>query len=274
MSDLNLLNATSLFENINRVKVTPLNKDNKTILIEDLNKKYVLRLKNTKNEFDSFKTLKEHGFSDMPNILFYDEKKGIVITEYLEGYKSLDSINPSIEEKQLISLKIKECLKKFQSIIVPNNFYDSFSPNLDTMLDKAIAEGAITEEDKDTITEFFSKSKELKENNTFKFSDMNMGNIVYNEETKDIKFIDFEFSSYGSKYYDIADMKHNFNKEYLSAFSDEELNNNGVLFFDFDLNYRWYLNKKEEKFIKNIKNIVEEMKKRNNQLDNNHLKSI
>jgi hypothetical protein len=52
MSDLNLLNATSLFENINRVKVTPLNKDNKTILIEDLNKKYVLRLKNTKNEFD------------------------------------------------------------------------------------------------------------------------------------------------------------------------------------------------------------------------------
>ena len=274
MNDLDLLNSTSLFKNIDRIKVTPLNKDSKTLLIEDLNKKYVLRLKNAKNEFDSFKTLIKYGFNDMPNILFYDENKGIVITEYLEGYKSLDSINPSIEEKKLISLKIKNSLKKFQSIIVSNNFYDSFSPILDTVLEKAIVEGAITEEDKDIITEFFSKSKELKENDTFKFSDMNMGNIVYNEETKDIKFIDFEFSSYGSKYYDIADMKHNFDKEYLSAFSDEELNNNGVLFFDFDLNYRWYLNKKEEKIIKNIKNIIEEMKKRNNQLDNEFLKSI
>ena len=274
MNDLDLLNSTGLFKNIDRIKVTPLNKDSKTLLIEDLNKKYVLRLKNAKNEFDSFKTLIKYGFNDMPNILFYDENKGIVITEYLEGYKSLDSINPSIEEKKLISLKIKNSLKKFQSIIVSNNFYDSFSPILDTVLEKAIVEGTITEEDKDIITEFFSKSKELKENDTFKFSDMNMGNIVYNEETKDIKFIDFEFSSYGSKYYDIADMKHNFDKEYLSAFSDEELNNNGVLFFDFDLNYRWYLNKKEEKIIKNIKNIIEEMKKRNNQLDNEFIKSI
>ena len=142
-----------------------------------------------------------------PNILFYENKIGLLIYEYVE----IESKNKILKNIQSIG----EQLKKFHKIKF-NKRTKTFEDQFDLYLNKLNSDSKNIYL-KEAI-ELFNDLKKHENENVFSHNDLNVNNILINK--KNIFFIDFEYSSINNKFFDISKIidSFKFNNSEISKF--------------------------------------------------------
>lgn len=202
MIDINTLETYKIFKNDKLLKIELLEKQglsNKNYLLTSEKSVYLLRILNQQlhinreNEFFNQNLANKKKIS--AKALYLDEKNSFMICEYLEGFHKSKLMNNDI--KYLCeSIKILHNIKlsaKEVDLVSLFNFYDK----------KYLNEIILKQ-----ITSVFLSLKSFKKELVFSHNDLNPGNIIFN---KGVKFIDWEYSSFNDKYYDLANIVIEFN---------------------------------------------------------------
>ena len=178
----------------------------KTYLGKFENKKAIFKLFNLKNL-----SMKTNGYLDLkitnqliennlfPKIFYLSKQHDLLIYEYISSNKRL-----SLTPKFIKQLGTK--LSKAHSIKLPNK-YISFKSQLNNY--KKIL---LDHPKKNIVNKAIKLFKDIPEDKTdlvFSHNDLNPTNILFNNE--DIYFIDWEYSSINSRYYDLSKIINSYN---------------------------------------------------------------
>lgn len=140
-----------------------------------------------------------------PKVFYYYEDTGVEIFEWLDGYRNCNY--GDVYDKHTFT-KIAEAIKFFHKReSEPLPLVESAFDQTRDMMARA-AEGRYMPPMKDKLDWFLAKCEEAFDHygveNTICHNDLYTNNYMLNEETGDLKIIDWEYASMNDPYYDMA----------------------------------------------------------------------
>lgn len=205
-----------------QMEILPLGeKENSKYLIKYGKIKYLLNVEKTitKKELDAWLTMTEKSLSTYrPDIYYIDPKFQFIISQFYEGYTSIDKLQLSLVDKEIISKYLLEFTTNLHSItsdeidikaVIKNAFVSE--------IDAFYQEDALRKEEVDDILSFVNQI-DFGNNATYNHHELSMENILYNPETKDTKIIHMQQAKYGEAIYDYIYMIKTIDKEISNIF--------------------------------------------------------
>lgn len=172
-----------------------------------------------KRELDVWLKMTEKGLSTYrPDIYYIDPNFLFTISQFYEGYTSIDKINLSLVDKEIISRYLLQFNKDFHKItsneynlkaVIQNEFVDEIAT--------FCKEGTLSEEETNVILSFVDQT-DFGKGATYNHQELSMENILYNQETKDLKVIHMKQAKYGVPIYDYVYMLKTIDKEISQVF--------------------------------------------------------
>ncbi len=188
------------------LEIVPLDKEKKSrFLINYGEQKYLLNIdkEGAKKELDVWLILTEKGLEKYrPNLYYIDPNFDFTISHFYEGYTSIDQLDLSMMDKEMISMYLLQLNKDFHTVqsnefnlreIIQNEFVYGISV--------CHGDGVLSEEEAGTILSFINRV-DFGKVATYNHQEIAMENILYNKETKDTKVIHMEQARYGVPIYD------------------------------------------------------------------------
>ena len=193
------------------------------------------KLKTITNNYLHKNIIKQLTTNDLcPNVLFIDKKNKLLIYEYIEDTKTLSEItfpletieNKSIEDKYLRQLG--EGIKKIHSVKPPKKFI-TFENQLNIYQELLSGFKWPEENHLEQAINLFKTITKDEDNGDFVFShnDLNVLNILQTQNKT--YFIDWEFASINSKYFDLVSVIHHYKLHELDI-------NNLFIYYGLDIN--------------------------------------
>lgn len=198
------------YEDIKNISVLKKGMTNRSFFFECLGKKYIMRIPgegteqliNRKEEADVYKTIKGRGICD--NILYINPETGYKITEYIEGARVCDQLNPK---------DVKKCMKKLKDFHALNlkvghrfdifgliEFYESLWNGIPSIY----KDYEKTKQYVFSLKEYIEKNKKEE---IITHIDANHDNfLIYNDDegNEEIRLIDWEYAGMQDPDVDIA----------------------------------------------------------------------
>ena len=183
--------------------------------------KYLLNIASmdAKRELDVWLKMTEKGLSIYrPDIYYIDPSFLFTISQFYEGYTRIDKMNLSLVDKEIISRHLLQFNKDFHKI-TSNEFH------LKAIMQNAFAdeiaifrkEDTLSEEEASTILSFVDHT-DFGNVATYNHQSLSMENILYNQETKDLKVVHMKQAKYGVPIYDYVYMFKTIDKEISQVF--------------------------------------------------------
>ena len=193
------------------------------------------KLKTITNNYLHKNIIKQLTTNDLsPNVLFIDKKNKLLIYEYIEDIKKLDEISypletiehKSIEDKYLRQLG--EGIKKIHSVKPPKKFI-TFENQLNIYQELLSGFKWPEENHLEQAINLFKTITKDEDDGDFVFShnDLNVLNILQTQNKT--YFIDWEFASINSKYFDLVSVIHHYKLHELDI-------NNLFIYYGLDIN--------------------------------------
>lgn len=193
------------------------------------------KLKTITNNYLHKNIIKQLTTNDLcPNVLFIDKKNNLLIYEYIEDTKKLSEISfpletiehKSIEDKYLRQLG--EGIKKIHSVKPPKKFI-TFENQLNIYQELLSGFKWPEENHLEQAINLFKTITKDEDDGDFVFShnDLNVLNILQTQNKT--YFIDWEFASINSKYFDLVSVIHHYKLDELDI-------NNLFIYYGLDIN--------------------------------------
>ena len=193
------------------------------------------KLKTITNNYLHKNIIKQLTINDLcPNVLFIDKKNKLLIYEYIEDTKKLSEISfpletiehKSIEDKYLRQLG--EGIKKIHSVKPPKKFI-TFENQLNIYQELLSGFKWPEENHLEQAINLFKTITKDEDDGDFVFShnDLNVLNILQTQNKT--YFIDWEFASINSKYFDLVSVIHHYKLDELDI-------NNLFIYYGLDIN--------------------------------------
>ncbi len=193
------------------------------------------KLKTITNNYLHKNIIKQLTTNDLcPNVLFIDKKNKLLIYEYIEDTKKLSEISfpletiehKSIEDKYLRQLG--EGIKKIHSVKPPKKFI-TFENQLNIYQELLSGFKWPEENHLEQAINLFKTITKDEDDGDFVFShnDLNVLNILQTQNKT--YFIDWEFASINSKYFDLVSVIHHYKLHELDI-------NNLFIYYGLDIN--------------------------------------
>ena len=193
------------------------------------------KLKTITNNYLHKNIIKQLTTNDLsPNVLFIDKKNKLLIYEYIEDIKKLDEISYPLETIENKSIKDKylrqlgEGIKKIHSVKPPKKFI-TFENQLNIYQELLSGFKWPEENHLEQAINLFKTITKDEDNGDFVFShnDLNILNILQTQNKT--YFIDWEFASINSKYFDLVSVIHSYKLHELDI-------NNLFIYYGLDIN--------------------------------------
>lgn len=192
------------------IKIIPLIEgETAKFLIDHEKVKYLLNIESmdAKRELDVWLKMTEKGLSTYrPDIYYIEPNFRFTISQFYEGYTSIDKMNLSLVDKEIISRHLLQFNKDFHKIT--SNEYNLKAIIQNEFADEIAAfrkEGTLSEGETDAILSFMDQT-EFGNVATYNHQKLSMENVLYNQETKDLKVIHMKQAKYGVPIYDYVYM--------------------------------------------------------------------
>jgi len=188
------------------------------------------KLKTITNNYLHKNIIKQLTTNDLcPNVFFIDKKNKLLIYEYIEDTKTLSEITfpvETIEDKYLRQLG--EGIKKIHSVKPPKKFI-TFENQLNIYQELLSGFKWPEENHLEQAINLFKNITKDEDNGDFVFShnDLNVLNILQTQNKT--YFIDWEFASINSKYFDLVSVIHHYKLHELDI-------NNLLIYYGLDIN--------------------------------------
>jgi len=188
------------------------------------------KLKTITNNYLHKNIIKQLTTNDLcPNVLFIDKKNNLLIYEYIEDTKTLSEItvhNETIEDKYIRQLG--EGIKKIHSVKVPKKFI-TFENQLNIYQELLSGFKWPEENHLEQAINLFKTITKDEDDGDFVFShnDLNVLNILQTQNKT--YFIDWEFASINSKYFDLVSVIYYYKLHELDI-------NNLLIYYGLDTN--------------------------------------
>ena len=188
------------------------------------------KLKTITNNYLHKNIIKQLTTNDLcPNVFFIDKKNKLLIYEYIEDTKTLSEITfpvETIEDKYLRQLG--EGIKKIHSVKPPKKFI-TFENQLNIYQELLSGFKWPEENHLEQAINLFKTITKDEDNGEFVFShnDLNILNILQTQNKT--YFIDWEFASINSKYFDLVSVIHHYKLHELDI-------NNLLIYYGLDIN--------------------------------------
>ena len=188
------------------------------------------KLKTITNNYLHKNIIKQLTTNDLcPNVFFIDKKNKLLIYEYIEDTKTLSEITfpvETIEDKYLRQLG--EGIKKIHSVKPPKKFI-TFENQLNIYQELLSGFKWPEENHLEQAINLFKNITKDEDNGDFVFShnDLNVLNILQTQNKT--YFIDWEFASINSKYFDLVSVIHHY------KLHDQDINNL-LIYYGIDIN--------------------------------------
>ena len=188
------------------------------------------KLKTITNNYLYKNIIKQLTTNDLcPNVLFIDKKNNLLIYEYIEDTKTLSEItvhNETIEDKYIRQLG--EGIKKIHSVKAPKKFI-TFENQLNIYQELLSGFKWPEENHLEQAINLFKTITKDEDDGDFVFShnDLNVLNILQTQNKT--YFIDWEFASINSKYFDLVSVIHHYKLHELDI-------NNLFIYYGLDIN--------------------------------------
>jgi len=188
------------------------------------------KLKTITNNYLHKNIIKQLTTNDLcPNVFFIDKKNKLLIYEYIEDTKTLSEITfpvETIEDKYLRQLG--EGIKKIHSVKPPKKFI-TFENQLNIYQELLSGFKWPEENHLEQAINLFKNITKDEDNGDFVFShnDLNVLNILQTQNKT--YFIDWEFASINSKYFDLVSVIHHYKLHELDI-------NNLFIYYGLDIN--------------------------------------
>ena len=188
------------------------------------------KLKTITNNYLYKNIIKQLTTNDLcPNVLFIDKKNNLLIYEYIEDTKTLSEItvhNETIEDKYIRQLG--EGIKKIHSVKAPKKFI-TFENQLNIYQELLSGFKWPEENHLEQAINLFKAITKDEDKGDFVFShnDLNILNVLQTQNKT--YFIDWEFASINSKYFDLVSVIHHYKLHDLDI-------NNLFIYYGIDIN--------------------------------------
>ena len=188
------------------------------------------KLKTITNNYLYKNIIKQLTTNDLcPNVLFIDKKNNLLIYEYIEDTKTLSEItvhNETIEDKYIRQLG--EGIKKIHSVKAPKKFI-TFENQLNIYQELLSGFKWPEENHLEQAINLFKAITKDEDKGDFVFShnDLNILNVLQTQNKT--YFIDWEFASINSKYFDLVSVIHHYKLDELDI-------NNLFIYYGLDIN--------------------------------------
>jgi len=188
------------------------------------------KLKTITNNYLHKNIIKQLTTNDLcPNVFFIDKKNKLLIYEYIEDTKTLSEITfpvETIEDKYLRQLG--EGIKKIHSVKPPKKFI-TFENQLNIYQELLSGFKWPEENHLEQAINLFKNITKDEDSGDFVFShnDLNVLNILQTQNKT--YFIDWEFASINSKYFDLVSVIHHY------KLHDQDINNL-LIYYGLDIN--------------------------------------
>ena len=174
---------------------------------------------NQKKELDVWLKMTEEQLSFYrPDIYYIDPNFLFTISQFYEGYTSIDKLNLSSVDKGIISSYLLQFNEKFHRIT--SNKFNIKAIMQTEFIDEIAAfrkENTLGEEEIAIILSFVDQT-DFGNIATYNHQELSMENILYNPETKDVKIIHMKHATYGVPVYDYVYMIKAVDKEISRVF--------------------------------------------------------
>lgn len=185
--------------------------------------KYLLRIEDGQNtvkfELESWLLLAKKNLSvHRPEIYYIDSNFKFSISEFYEGYTSIDTLELSQMDKEVISKYLLKLSSDYQTIT--SEVFDLkavVKKELTDLFKQGIQSKFFQEEDLQEVIKFVNQI-EFGTTATYNHCALSMKNILYNKETKETKIVHMKDSKFTEPIYDYIYMIKNLDREISHVF--------------------------------------------------------
>lgn len=194
----------------------PVNRENPAVAYKNM--QYVLRMEDnqnkTKRELESWLLLTKNNLSFYrPAIYYIDPNFEFSISEFYEGYTSIDKLDLSAIDKEVIAKYLLGLCQDYHQIKREDiNAKAVIKKELKYFFEQGIERKLLQEEDLRTVIKFIDQT-EFAAVATYNHCALSMENILYNKETQKTKIIHMECSKFTDPGYDYIYMIKNLDRE-------------------------------------------------------------